>query len=101
MRNGEKWIRFVAKIADVKGDQFTANFIDEFKNTVATVTFAAKPGDKLSVNGKEVDFADLSAGDTLDFWWPQSRLGFYAQPGAEKMKELRVVSNTSPGQAPK
>ena len=100
MRGGEKWVRFVAKIADVKNDQFTANFIDEFQNTVETVTFAAHAGDKVSINGKEVDVATLKQGDTLDFWWPQSRLGFYAKPGTEKMKELRVVS-VSPSEVPR
>jgi hypothetical protein len=100
IQNGEKWVRFVAKIAAVNGNQFTANFIDEFNNTVETVTFEGNAGDKFTVNGKEVDIATMMPGDTLDFWWPQSRLGFYAKAGSEKMKELRVVSVT-PGEIPR
>jgi hypothetical protein len=100
MQNGEKWVRFVAKVAEVNGSQFTANFLGEFDHVVETVTFEGNAGDKLTVNGKEVDITSLKPGDTLDFWWPQSRLGFYSKPGLEKMKELRVVS-VSPSEVPR
>jgi hypothetical protein len=100
IQNGEKWVRFVAKIADVNGHQFTANFLGEFGHTVQTVTFVANAGDKFTLNGKDVDIAAMKPGDTLDFWWPESRLGFYAKAGSEKMKELRVVS-VSPTEIPR
>jgi hypothetical protein len=94
MRNGEKWVRFEAEIAGVKGDEITTNFIDEFKNPISTIVFKANPGAKLNINGTEVDFDHLKPGDKLDLWWPQSKLGFYSsQPGSSNMKKLVEVSN--------
>jgi hypothetical protein len=94
MRNGEKWVRFDAKVADVKGDQVTTNFLDEMNMPVSTVVFKATPGAKIMVNGGEVDIASLKKGDKLDLWWPQSKLGFYmSTPGSTEMKKLAEVSN--------
>jgi hypothetical protein len=94
MRNGEKWVRFEAQIADVKGDQVTTNFIDEFNNPISTITFKASPGAKVAVNGSQVDVTSLKPGDKLDLWWPQSKLGFYTStPGSSSMKKLVEVSN--------
>jgi hypothetical protein len=94
MRNGEKWVRFEAEVSEVKGDQFTTNFIDEFKNPISTIVFKANPGAKLSVGGTVIDFNSLKPGDKLDLWWPESKLGFYSSaPGSTNMKKLVEISN--------
>jgi hypothetical protein len=94
MRNGEKWVRFDAQIAGVKGDQVTTNFVDQMNNPVSTVVFKATPGAKVMANGSQVDIASLKPGDKLELWWPQSKLGFYmSTPGSTEMKKLVEVSN--------
>jgi hypothetical protein len=94
MRNGEKWVRFDAQVAAVKGDQVTTNFLDEMNQPVSTIVFKAKPGAKIMANGSQVDVASLKPGDKLDLWWPESKLGFYmSTPGSTEMKKLAVVSN--------
>ena len=94
MRNGEKWVRLEAQIADVKGYQVTTNFLDQMNQPVSTIVFKAAPGAKIMANGSQVDVASLKKGDKLDLWWPESKLGFYTStPGSTEMKKLAIVSN--------
>jgi hypothetical protein len=91
MKNGMKWARFDADVVDVKGNQVTANFLDTFNQPLSTVTFVATPEARVLVEGKEAKFSSLNKGDTLSFWMPESRVGFYAAPGASEAKKLAVV----------
>ena len=95
MKDGTKWARFDADVVAVKKDQVTANFIDEYKQSVATLTFAAAPDARVKVEGKDVKYSSLKPGDTLSFWMPESRVGFYASPGAAENTKLAVVSDTA------
>jgi hypothetical protein len=93
--NGEKWVRFDADVVKVKGNQVTANFLDSYKTAVGTVTFAATPDARVVVDGKKTKYSALRQGDTLTFWVPESRMGFYAAPGASESTKLAVVSDTA------
>ncbi|MEJ1964941.1 MAG: hypothetical protein WDO56_26760 [Gammaproteobacteria bacterium] len=95
VRDGTKWARFDADVVKVKGNEVTASFIDSYKNPVATLTFAAAPEARVTVNGKETKYSDLQKGDTLSFWMPESRVGFYAAPGASKVTQLAVVNDSA------
>ena len=95
MKDGMKWARFDADVAAVKGNEVTANFIDSYKQPVATLTFTAAPDARVMIGGKEAKFSTLRAGDTLSFWMPESRVGFYAAPGASENTKLAVVSDSA------
>ena len=95
VKEGTKWARFDANVVSVKGNQVTANFMGSGQNTVSTVTFAVSPEAKVQMNGKEIKATELMAGDSLSFWVPESRAGFYAAPGAAESKKLAVVNTTS------
>src|SRR5262249_42146683 len=94
-KDGQKWVRFDADVANVAGNRVTADFKDDYGNPVETVTFEAAPDARVSVNGKDVKFSSLQKGDTLSFWMAEARLGFYGTPGTKGSSKLAVVSDTS------
>ena len=95
MKDGQKWARFDADVVDVQGNQITANFIDNFNNSVASLTFIASPEARLTIEGKEHKFSELQKGDTLSVWMAESRMSFYAQPGAEQLSKFALVSDSA------
>lgn len=92
MKDGQKWARFDADVVRVRGNQVTADFIDNHKRSVGTLTFNAAPEARVMVDGREKRFSTLRSGDILSFWMPESRMGFYAEPGASEVEKLAVVS---------
>ena len=96
VKDGTKWARFDANVVSVKGNLVTADFLgSRAQNTISTVTFSVSPQAKVQMNGKEIKATELQAGDSLSFWVPESRAGFYAAPGAAESKKLAVVNSTS------
>lgn len=94
MKDGKKWARFDADVVDVRGNQVTANFIDQYKQSLAMLTFTAAPEARLTIDGKEAKFSELRSGDTISVWMSDTRMGFYAKPGALEISKFAVVSNT-------
>jgi hypothetical protein len=94
VKDGKKYARFDATVVDVKKDAVTADFMDTYNQKVTTVTFTTTPDARVQMEGNEVKVSDLKTGDTLSFWVPESRAGFYAAPGASEAKKLAVVSTT-------
>ena len=95
MRDGMKWVRFEAKVTKVENQQLTANFLDNYNNTVATVTLKASPDARLQVNGRQIPYSELKDGDRLTVWMPEAKVGYYAEPGAMKDERLSLVSDDS------
>jgi hypothetical protein len=96
VKDGEKWVRFEAKVKGVKKNEVTLDFLNVRGDTLATATVAPKEASRLKVGGKDVKYSSLRAGDTLDVWMPESRLGFYAEPGASEVTELPLVRREEP-----
>jgi hypothetical protein len=95
MKEGTKWARFDANVVSVKGNQVKADFLNSYDQAVSAVTFAMSPDARVTMNGKEIKGTELKPGDSLSFWVPESRAGFYAAPGAAESKKLAVVSSPS------
>jgi hypothetical protein len=95
IKNGTKWVRFEAEIKKVANHQITADFIDNYNNSVATVTFQASPDASLEVNGSQSRYKELKPGDQLTVWMPENKAGFYAEPGALNNERLSLVSDDS------
>lgn len=96
IKDGQKWVRFDAKIASIKKDQLTADFVNEMGGTVQTVVFQAKPDVRLKVNGSDAKLSSLKAGDAIEVWMPESRLGFYGNPQPQPSDKFTVVSVSTP-----
>lgn len=92
VENGEKWARFDANVARVRGNRVTADFVDRFGRHLGRITFDAARDARVDVNGRPMRFSSLRPGDELSFWMPESRVGFYAEPGASQTTKLAVVS---------
>ena len=75
--------------------QVTADFIGNFGDKLATLTFTAAQDAVLQVGDKTEKFSELQRGDTLSFWVPESRAGMYAQPGVLNTGKLSVISTGS------
>lgn len=90
MKNGEKWARFDADVVAVKGSSITANFLNAMKQTVGTLTITSTPDTKIAVDGKDTKFSSLKPGDQVSVWMPESRLGFYAAPGASESTKFAI-----------
>jgi len=95
MKGGVKWVRFEAEITKVANHQVTANFIDSYNNSVATVTFQASPDARLEVNGTQTPYGKLKPGDQLTVWMPENKVGYYAEPGKLDNERLTLVSDDS------
>ena len=93
LKDGQKWVRFSGHVVKVSGNDVTAELIDDFNNSVGTVTVNAAPDAAVELGGKPAKYAQLHEGDTLSFWVPESRYGFYAAPGTLKTGQFRVVNN--------
>lgn len=92
VENGEKWARFDADVVRVRGNRITANFVDRFGKALGSITFDASRDARVLVNGRRMRFSTLKRGDMLSFWMPESRVGFYAEPGTQESDKLAVVS---------
>lgn len=93
VENGEKWARFDADVVRVRRNRITANFVDRADRSLGTITFDASPDARVEVNGRPERFSSLKRGDKLSFWMPESRVGFYAEPGASESTKLAVVGS--------
>ena len=93
MENGQKWARFDADVVRVTKNRLTANFVDRSDKSLGTITFDAAHDARVEVNGRQRKFSSLKPGDKLSFWMPESRVGFYAEPGASETTKLAVVSS--------
>jgi len=93
MKDGEKWVRFESKVTKVKNGNVTLDFLNVRGDTLATVTVKPKPDARVTIDGKKKKYSTLRAGDKLGFWMPESRLGFYSEPGASKINQLDIISD--------
>jgi hypothetical protein len=92
MKNGEKWIRFDASVAAIKGNEVTADFVDTTDQVVSTLTFVTPKDATLMVDGKEIKYSELSKGDRLYVWMPEKHAAFYSGPESTKGQKLAVVN---------
>jgi len=91
MKDGQKWVRFDANVVKVSGRRVTADFIDKYGHSVGVLTVQASPDARVLMRGRKVRYSKLARGDRLSFWMPESRVGFYAAPGALHSTQLAVV----------
>jgi len=94
VENGEKWARFDAEVVRARGNRVTANFVNTFNHKVGTIVFDASSDARVEVNGRPQRFRTLRRGDKLSFWMPESRVGFYAEPGTSESDKLTIVTTT-------
>jgi hypothetical protein len=96
MANGQKWARFNAEVKNVQGNHLTVSFIDNHENPVSTMTFSFDPTAQVTLENNEQKAASsVEEGDKLLVWMPESRIGFYAKPGALKSQHFALVSDGS------
>jgi hypothetical protein len=95
LKDGQKWVRFEADVVKKSGRRVTVDFIDKFGNSVGVMTIQASPAARVLVDGHELRYSLLRRGDKLSFWMPESRVGFYAAPGASASTQLAVVDTAT------
>ncbi len=98
VQDGQKWARFDADVVRVRGNRVTANFVDRNDRAVGSITFDAARDARIMVDRNWKRFSSLHPGDHLSFWMPESRVGFYAEPGASESTQLAVVNTGGPAQ---
>ena len=96
MKDGQKWIRFDADVAAIKGTRVTADFLDTSGRPVSTVTFTAASDATLEMDGRDERFSDLNPGDKISVWMTEQRVAFYTKPEASQNQQLAVVSVETP-----
>src|SRR5262249_20688510 len=96
-QDGEKWIRFESKVEKVNKskNEVTLDFLNVRGDTLATVIVKPKPDARITIDGKKKKYSTLRAGDKLSFWMPEKRFGFYSEPGASKVNQLEVVTDSA------
>jgi hypothetical protein len=91
-KNGQKWVRFDANVTKVNGNDVTADFLNDMKGTVLTLTFTAPPDATLDVSGQQMKYSALKEGQEISIWAPSTRIGFYAAPGSLNSGQLKVIA---------
>ena len=81
-KSGAKYAKFHAKIYLNSSDRTTVQLLDAKGDTKTTFSFKPKPDSTITVNGKKARVQDLSAGDELYFWVPETRLTAGSLPAA-------------------
>ena len=90
-KDGLKWVRFDAKVTDVKGTEVTADILNAMSAPILTLTFTAPADATLDVGGQQAKFSTLASGQEISIWSPESRVGFYAAPGALNSGKFKVI----------
>ena len=90
-KDGLKWVRFDAKVTDVKGTEVTADILNAMSAPILTLTFTAPADATLDVGGQQAKFSTLRSGQEISIWSPESRVGFYAAPGALNSGKFKVI----------
>ena len=79
--NGINYAKFNAKVTKVSSSGVTVDVLDAAGNPITPLTI--KPTDQKAsvlVNGKQTQMTDLSQGDSITFWVPESRMEVNALP---------------------
>ena len=79
--NGVNYAKFSAQVAKVSSSGVTLQLLDTAGTPITPLTI--KPADQkafILVNGKQTHITDLSQGDSVTFWVPQSRMEVHALP---------------------
>jgi hypothetical protein len=90
-KDGLKWVRFDAKVTDVTGTEVTADILNAMSAPILTLTFTAPADATLDVGGQQAKFSTLRSGQEISIWSPESRVGFYAAPGALNSGKFKVI----------
>jgi hypothetical protein len=90
-KDGLKWVRFDAKVTDVKGTEVTADILNAMSAPILTLTFTAPADATLDVGGQQAKFSTLRGGQEISIWSPESRVGFYSAPGALNSGKFKVI----------
>ena len=93
---GEKWVRFDAQVKDNKNNHLTVDLLNQQGNhTGNPLTFVYTPDATLTLEKNKVvkAAAEVKKGERVMVWVPESRYGFYAEPGAAESKQFKVVSD--------
>jgi hypothetical protein len=80
--SGVRYGKFTAKVYLNSADRTTVQMVDAKGDIKTTFSIKPKPDAKITVNGKKVRMQDLSPGDELTFWVPESRMVAKALPSA-------------------
>ena len=91
---GEKWVRFNAQVKQNQNNRLTVDLLNQsHEHTGNPLTFEYTPDATLTLENKNVKAASaVKKGDKVMVWVPESRFGFYAQPGDVESKQFKVVS---------
>ena len=93
---GEKWVRFNARVKDNKDNRLSVDFLNQVGNPTGNpMTFTYTPDATLTLKKKDVVKAAsaVKKGDEVMVWVPESRYGLYAQAGDVESKQFKVVSD--------
>ena len=83
VKNGVKSAKFAAKVVGLDKGSVKVQFLNVAGDPVAgmePLLFTPKEGATLSVNGKHVKYKDLKAGDSLNIYVSENRVGILTDP---------------------
>lgn len=83
VKNGVKSAKFAAKVVGLDKGSIKVQFLNVVGDPVGgmePLTFTPKEGATLSVNGKHEKYKDLKAGDSLNFYVSENRVGIVTDP---------------------
>lgn len=90
-KDGKKVVRFTAQVSKVTKDHFQLVFLNAVGKPIEpaqTLTLIPQAGQKLTVDGKQVAYAELRKGDKLDFWVPENDVGAYLDPASTALHTI-------------
>lgn len=80
VRNGKKFARFTAKVADVAPQSVKVRFVTPAGNEERVISLKPGTDARVEMKGKKVAYSTLRKDDVLTFWVPENQLGVISDP---------------------
>jgi len=79
-KDGVRYAKFSAKVYLNSPDRTTVQLLNAAGDSLTTFSIRPKPGAGIMINGKKVKFTEISPGEVITFWVPESRMEVQAMP---------------------
>ena len=91
--NGEKWARFEANLVRADRDgSVTLEFNDRQGRSMDELTLMPAADQRVRVDGREYEFAQLTRGQLLNFYVPEGIFAVAVEPGAPAERRAAIMS---------
>jgi len=95
--NDVKWARFTGEFREMYDDgTFRTTFNDRQGKELGELVLQPAPQQRAMIDGKWVEFSDLTPGQGLNFYAPESAFALATEPGVPAERMARILPQSRP-----